>query len=291
MATAMDNRMDIVSCIKQRLPALRPSEQKVAEFILANLSYAAHAPIGELSEKIQVSHASITRLAKALDCTNVRDLKFKLAQSSAVGERFTSDTKVEKKDIPAIYQSIHDALSRNAGMIDEHSIQAACQLVTQARQLLILGVGGGSSIMAQECHNRFFRLEVMSNAYSDPMLMRMATATVDKQDVILCLSLGGVSPDVQHSATIAKEYGAKVIAICPPGPLAELADVHLVIETDESDYIFKPSASRYVMLAAIDILASEVAVLNQRKSREKLRRIKLHLDDHRQNDGRLPLGD
>lgn len=55
--------------------------------------------------------------------------------------------------------------------------------------------------------------------------------------------------------------------------------------------VSQPSASRYVMLAAIDMLASEVAIRNQRKSREKLRRLKLHLDQHRQSSERLPLGD
>ena len=53
----------------------------------------------------------------------------------------------------------------------------------------------------------------------------------------------------------------------------------------------------YSSLAAIDILSSELAIKNQRKSREKLRRLKIQLDDHRGEDGacpnsnRLPLGD
>jgi len=283
--------MDIVSQINERLPHLRLSEQKIAKFILSDMSYAAHAPISVLADKIQVSHASITRLAKALDCENVRDLKLKLAQSVAVGERYTSDKQVARKNIPAIFQSIHDILTLNAGLITDEVIKQASEFITSAKHILIFGVGGGSTVMAQECHHRFFRLDINSHAYSDPMLMRMTAATVDERDVVLCLSLGGVSPDVFNSASIAKEYGAYVIAICPDGELAELADIHLPITTNEVDYIFKPSASRYVMMAAIDILASELAVKNQRKSREKLRRIKVHLDEHRQNNGRLPLGD
>lgn len=291
MTEQLNQRIDIVTCIRQRLNLLTPSEKQIAEFILTDLSFAASAPIAALAEKAKVSHASITRLAKTLDCANVRELKLRLAQSSAIGKRFTHDVTVAKKDIPEIYQSIQDALIRNAGLIDAKIIQQASELISQARQVLIFGVGGGSSTMAQECQNRLFRLDVISNAYSDPMLMRMAAATIDKQDLLLCLSLSGISPDVQQAADIAKEYGATVISICPDGPLSEISQFHLPIETDESDYIFKPSSSRYVMLAAIDILVSEVAVINQRKSREKLRRIKLHLDQHRQSNQRLPLGD
>ena len=283
--------MDIVSAIKERLAHLRPSEQKVAKVILSDINFAANASINELADKAQTSHTSITRLAKALECKNVRDLKLKLAQSAAVGERFTSNKQVEKKDIPAIYQAIHDILALNAGLITDEAIQQASQVITSAGHTLIFGVGGGSTAMAQECHYRLFRLDIRSNAYSDPMLMRMTAATVDNNDVVICLSLSGVSPDVYQSAQIAKEYGAHIVAICPVGPLADLADFHLPIETHEVDYIFKPSASRYVMLAAIDILASELAVKNQRKSREKLRRLKVHLDEHRNVSERLPLGD
>ena len=93
------------------------------------------------------------------------------------------------------------------------------------------------------------------------------------------------------------------MAIFPESDLGKFADFHLPIATQESDYIFKPSASRYVMLAAIDILSSELAMKNQRKSREKLRRLKTHLDSHREQHrnesnevidehiNRLPLGD
>ncbi|MFT4925829.1 MAG: RpiR family carbohydrate utilization transcriptional regulator [Phenylobacterium sp.] len=294
--------MDIVSRIKNRLSHLRPSEQKAANYILSDLSVAAQASINELADRAGVSLAAITRLAKALDCKNVRDLKLRLAQSAAVGERFTSDALVEKKDIPEIYQAIHDILDLNTGLLTDVLIQSASQAICKAGHVLIFGVGGGSTMLAQECHYRLFRLEVKSNAYSDPMLMRMTAATIDKGDVVLCLSLGGVSPDVQQSARIAKDYGAIVVAICPEGELAELADVHLPIATQEADYIFNPSASRYAMLAAIDTLVSEVAVKNQRKSREKLRRLKLHLDQHRdqhrdqhqqpdKTSKRLPLGD
>ncbi len=283
--------MDILARIEQRIAHMPPSEQKVAELIKNDLENTAQMAIHQLADKVGVSHATITRLAKTLDCQNVRDLKLQLAQAAAVGKRFNQSAPLDKKDIPAIYQSIHDILSLNAGLLTDDLVQQASQLITQAGHCLIFGVGGGSTIMAQECHNRLFRLSVKSNAYSDPMLMRMTAATVNIDDVVICLSLSGESPDVNAAASIAKEYGAKVIAICPQSELSNIADVHLPIKTQEVDYIFKPSASRYVMMAAIDILASEVAVKNQRKSREKLRRLKLQLDEHRSGDDRSPLGD
>ena len=157
----------------------------MARFIVNDLNFAANAPINELADKAGVSHASITRLARALGCTNVRELKLRLAQSAAIGERFINETPVEQKDIPAVYSAIVEILQLNAGLITEQMISTAAGLMINAPRVVIFGVGGGSSIMAQEVHNRLFRLCVQSNAYSDPLLMRMTAASVDKGDVAL----------------------------------------------------------------------------------------------------------
>ena len=290
--------MDIISKIKEGLGHFSPAEDRVARLILAELNFAASASINELADKAEVSHASITRLAKSLGCDNVRDLKFRLTQSAAIGERFTNLEIVEKKQLSHVYTSIQEILELNAGLIDEAIVEQASSVVCNARHCLIFGVGGGSSMLAQECQNRLFRLDVLANAHNDPMMMRMAASTVNKDDVVICLSLSGVSPDVMDAAKIAKEYGAHIITVCPDSELSQFADFHLPIKTQESDYIFKPSAARYVMMAALDILSSEVAMRNQRRSKEKLRRLKIQLDLHRNKnsdmppaDKRFPLGD
>ena len=283
--------MDIISKLKNQTEHLRPSEKKVANIILADLNFAANASIGDLAEKANVSHASITRLAKAIGCTNVRDFKVQIAKSLAIAERFTSNEPVRKKEIPEIYNSIIRSLEHNAGLIDEATITRAVNIIAKTKHALIYGVGGGSTIMSKEFHNRIFRLGVYSNAYSDPMLMRMTASNISKGDCVICLSLGGYSPDVEAAALIAKEYDAVIISICPEGSLSKISDIHIPIEIKETEYIFKPSTSRYVMMAVIDIIASELAVKNQKKSRDKLRRLKHHLDKHRPGPDRLPLGD
>ena len=223
--------MDIISKIKEGLGLFSPAEEKVARLILAQLSFAAAASINELADKAGVSHATITRLAKSLGCDNVRDLKFQLTQSAAIGERFTNQELVEKEGISHVYTAIQEILTLNAGLIAEQVVEQAAKLICETRHCLIFGVGGGSSMMAQECQNRLFRLDVLSNAYSDPMMMRMVASTVNKQDVVICLSLSGVSPDVLDAARIAKEYGALVVAICPD------SNMELQMEPTESELL------------------------------------------------------
>ena len=64
----MAQAFDIISRITERSGQLRLAEQKVAESILGDLSFAASASIGDLASKAGVSLASVTRFAKAMGC-------------------------------------------------------------------------------------------------------------------------------------------------------------------------------------------------------------------------------
>lgn len=291
--TQLTYKIDVVSRITENFSQFRQAEQKVAQIILDDLLFAANASITELADKANVSKATITRLAKALGCRNVRDLKIQIAQTASVGERFIHEINVEPSGISGVYEAIHTALQHNSNLISQSILDRCVALLSEAKQVLIFGVGGFSSLMAEESQHRLFRLGVPANAYSDPMLMRMtAAASVGTNDAVICFSLSGYSPDVHEAAEIARQYGATIIVISPDKtPLSKIADLHLPIKIQESDYIFKPSASRFVMLAAIDVLMTELAVKNKRKSRDKLRRIKQTLDQHRQGTDRLPIGD
>ncbi|WP_233050944.1 MurR/RpiR family transcriptional regulator [Motilimonas cestriensis] len=288
----MNYEIDIVTIIGEHFGQLRDAEKKVAQFILADLTFAANASISELAKGAQVSEASITRFAKAVHCRNVRDLKLKIAQSLALGQRFISDLNVEPTGISGIYDGIKAALDLNSQLITQELIDSATSLLSRARQIFIFGVGGGSTMLAQELQYRLFRLGYAATAYSDPMLMRMASATMDSSDAVVCLSIGGFSPDVLAAANIAKQLQVKVIGITKADtPLAEAIDVLLPIQSHETDFIFKPTASRFVMMAAMDVLVTELALKHKRKSRDKLRKMKQVLEQHRGGVDRQPLGD
>ncbi|CAI2507751.1 Als operon repressor [Serratia liquefaciens] len=283
--------IDIISRITERFIELSSTEKRIAQFILDDADAVTALPIAELARQAKVSQASITRFAKMLGCRDVRDLKVKLAQSLAVGQRFIHE-EPDLEGIQGIYETIINVLTINRRTIDEPALAKAVEWLSDARQILAIGMGGGSTICAAEVQHRLFRLGLPVTAQSDGLLVRMMAAAVARQDVVVALSLGGYTQEVVESAAIARQYGAKVVAITPAGtPLAAQADVLLALVVRENDYIYKPSTSRYAMLAMVDVLATALAMANKRQSRDRLRRIKLALDSHRGGEDRQPLGD
>nr|WP_308531227.1 MurR/RpiR family transcriptional regulator [uncultured Serratia sp.] len=283
--------IDIISRITELFIELSSAEKRIAQFILDEADAVTALPIAELARQANVSQASITRFAKTLGCRDVRDLKVKLAQSLAVGQRFIHE-EPDLEGIQGIYETIINVLTINRRTIDEPALAKAVEWLSDARQILAIGMGGGSTICAAEVQHLLFRLGLPVTAQSDGLLVRMMAAAVARQDVVVALSLGGYTQEVVESAAIARQYGAKVVAITPAGtPLAAQADVLLALVVRENDYIYKPSTSRYAMLAMVDVLATALAMANKRQSRDRLRRIKLALDSHRGGEDRQPLGD
>ncbi|EOD80852.1 Transcriptional regulator, RpiR family [Grimontia indica] len=287
----MTMEVDILSQISQRFDALRDAEKKVAKCVMDNLAGAASASITELAEEAQVSEATITRFAKAVGCKNVRDLKMKLAQSLAVGQRFIIDP-VEQTGIQGVYESVKQSMDANRKLLDEKDIEKAVNWLHGARQIISVGMGGGSTMISQELQHRLFRLGYAITAYHDGLLTRMVAATADSSDVMVIMSTTGHTPGILDAAQLAKKYDLKVIAITQAdSPLAEIGDLVLPITTQETDFIYKPSASRYAMLALVDVISMQLAVTHKRRSRDKLRRLKLALDSYRGGGDRQPLGD
>ena len=171
-------------------------------------------------------------------------------------------------------------------------MQELADVLCQARRIHVFGIGGCSTVFSQEMQNRLMRFGLPITACSDAVVMKMTAAILGPQDLVLALSVSGITPEVISAVEIARTYGARVGAITRAGtPLAGLSDWLLPISIEETDFVFKPSASRYAMMLAIDVLATTTALNGAGDNHEHLRRIKLALDRYRGGDSRLPLGD
>ena len=289
---------DIISVIKQTAPTLRPSERRVAEAILADVDFALHSANGELARRAGVSEPTVTRFSRAVGCVGVRELKVKLAQSLVVGRIYLEEPPdpANKVGKPTVWQMILDDIHRSINTAERQLVvpdfERAAEAIASCGKLITLGVGGGSTTVANEAKHRFFRLGVAVSNYSDGQLMRMVAATLDKKDVVLAISTTGRPKEIIDAVTIAREYGATIIAVTKPNsPLAAAADISLGLYVPETPNALKPTASRYAFLAAIDLLAALTAYRSARETQERMRRIKYALGNFGDGEAEGPLGD
>jgi DNA-binding MurR/RpiR family transcriptional regulator len=275
---------DIISVVRQIGPTLSPSEQRVATTVLADVDYAVHASNGNLARRAGVSEPTVTRFSRSVGCRGVRELKVRLAQATAVGRIYLELPPHVGTDLarPALWHSVFKEIRRAITEVEQRlrkdDVEKAAKAIANCSRLAAFGTGGGSTMAATEVEHRFFRLGVAVSHSSDPKLMRMMAATLGRNDVVVAISTTGNSTEVIEAASVAKHYGALIVAVTKPGSwLADIADIALGVHVAEAPDALKPTASRYALLAVIDLLAASTAYCKPREAQARMRRIKFEL--------------
>lgn len=286
--------MDILYQIRARQDSLSAGESRIARLILSDVAFAASASLDELASRAEVSSATLSRFARSIGCRDLRDLRLQLAQASGVGSRFLNPEQAPEQSafFTQIVGDIESTLRQHLAGFDESRFAAAVDLLSKARMIHAFGMGGCSSLCSEELQTRLVRLGYPIAASRDPVMMRLIAATLGPEHSLIACSLSGRTPELLDAVKLASSYGTKILAITlPDSPLGQIADVVLPLQIAETNFIYKPTAARYGMLLTIDVLATELALLAPEENQERLRRIKLALDDYRGGEDGLPLGD
>jgi DNA-binding MurR/RpiR family transcriptional regulator len=293
--------VDIVGRLKARQAEGGSAEARLVAAILADPAFAASAPIADIAARAGVSEPTITRLARALGFSGMRDMRFHLAQALAIGGAYlrTPPAEDDAPDAPprptpvaAVVSGAHRALDLMMLGLGECDVAALGARLAGARRILVCGTGGSSSMAAEEMQTRLFRLGLQANAQIDPQLQRMNASVLQAGDVIVAFSISGKVRSVRDATAIAQQYRARALGVTVAGtPLAGAVDDLLPLSLQEDRNLYKPSSARFALLAAVDILALATAEAIGPAVVEPLRRVRQSLASQDIRDPNHPIGD
>ncbi|HZY68422.1 MAG TPA: MurR/RpiR family transcriptional regulator, partial [Devosia sp.] len=228
---------DILSIIKDYYGELRPAERQVADVVLADVTFAVDASNAEIAKRADVSEPTVTRFCRSIGCDGVRDFKLKLAQSVVVGRLYLApgEPMAPTTDGSPLWSVVlgeaRKAITAAERSVNPSDILKAADLVAGAKQVVIFGLGGSSTALAQETQNRFFRYGVTAISHSDPYVLKMTAATLKPNDLVIAISGTGRTREVIEVVELAKHYRAKTIGItAPDSDLAAICDVKLTVD-------------------------------------------------------------
>ncbi|GLP86983.1 MurR/RpiR family transcriptional regulator [Tritonibacter mobilis] len=289
--------VDLISNLRQLNGTFAAREQKVADFVSAHLEEISGMTIAELAGAVGVSTPTVVRFCRSMGCDGFREFKLRLAQNLAVSLQYLAPSHRDVSEggagaVDQVLGALYATVNVMRQQIVPERMDAAVQALTEAGQIVVAGVGGGSTMVAQEAANRMFRLGIPAVAVSDSYLLQMRAATLGTNDVLLLVSTSGAADEVVSAAGIAGGYGATVVAITRPGSrLAQEATIAIEADLPEDPDILKPTASRYAHLVIVDALAMSVAQARSEATTENLRRIRASLTAYHGRTGPQPLGD
>lgn len=184
---------------------LTPVEKNIADYFLKTKNitdFSAKAIAGSL----YISEASLTRFAKKCGYKGFREFIYnlKISNNASAG----NVNEITQK-VTSTYKHI---LDKNLQLINETQMETLAFSITKSKRILIYGMGI-SGIVAQEFKLRLMRLGILVDAVTDAHLMKVSSALVDENHLIIALSISGKTKELLNGIKIAKEHGAYVVLL------------------------------------------------------------------------------
>ena len=261
---AVNTDVNVLAQLQNALPSLGRSDTKIARVVLDNPDEATRKSIAHLAHQAGVSEPSVNRFCKRLGATGYPDFKIWLARSLASGVKYMSQVVDPSDDVTTYPLKLVDN-SINALMLARESlphdaIAEAVNLLSGARRIFFFGLGTSAAV-AQDAQHKFFRVGTPVATYTDPLMLKMLSASAEAGDIFVLISHTGRTQEIVAAAQTAKAAGATVVGITAKGsPLARASDCLLAPNVPENTDDYLPMVSRIVHLVLIDILVTGVTL-------------------------------
>jgi len=268
---------NIIRRITDNHPALRKSEAKVADFVLAHANDVINMRIVDLAAQSEVSDPTVIRFCRALGFDGFQSFKLQLAQQIGMGSVYTQFAVDDSDTVNDLCNKVFDTtvgtLRTVRDELDPDILEQAINTISNARRVEFYGFGASGPVAADAQH-KFFRLQLSTTALMDPHIQHMSAISLGKEDVVVAISQSGQTRALLQSVNLAKEAGATVIGLAPQNtPLSEICSIPIHVTMEEDMQAFTPISSRIAHLVVIDVLATGVARHRKPFLKEHLKRL------------------
>lgn len=275
---AVERRVDgCLIRIRGLFPTLRPSEQKVAQYILDNPSEVITLPVTDLARKSGVSDATVVKFCQRLGYSGYQHLKITLAAELASFPTPIYGEIVPGDELPVVKAKIFNmnkkSLDDTMRMVDDRELERAVEALLQAPRIHLYGVGA-SGLVALDAEHKLLRIGLDCHAFPDPHTAMSMASVLQRGDVAIGLSHSGATRDTVESLETARGVGATTICITNvmASPISKVADIKLYTSVEESDYRSGAMGSRIAQLSIIDVLFVGVAQRRFEETMEHLQK-------------------
>lgn len=260
------NKPDIATIIDLHFEELTELEQEIARYFLQAETIQDDLFSQQVTQKLHISQAALTRFAKKCGFTGYREFVFQYQHQASKADTHSHKHSPLTKRVLRSYSIMRE---QTHDLIDEEQLERVAQLIDDAERVYFFGTGS-SGLIAREMKLRFMRLGVVCEALTDQDGFAWTTSIMDENCLVLGFSLSGTTQSVLDSLLDAKEMGAKTILFTssPNKNGQAYTETVLVASHSQSSYIQRISA-QLPMLILIDLIYAYFLEIN-RESKEKI---------------------
>ncbi|WP_230964280.1 MurR/RpiR family transcriptional regulator [Lacticaseibacillus paracasei] len=248
------------SRISQIYPTLGEASQHVADYFRHNYASVAGYSLRDLSKKIGVSTATISRFGRQLGFSSFDQLKLALLKeidATTQGDVDTNDNSLSsaRKTINANISALEGTLS----FLTQEQIDHSVDLLLNADKVAIFGLGS-SNVLAQAAYHTFLRLPLNLVVDADYHMQLMDANKLTNHDVAIVISHTGNDTDILALVDLLAAHYVPTIAVTSyaTSPLAKRVKNAFFSISEDTRYRSDALISMTSQLAIFDVLFTEL---------------------------------
>ncbi len=250
--------------IRMQIPNLTPLEAQVLDTMTGRTDFAETTGLKEVAVSARVSEAMIVKIVKKLGFSGFREFRRALTDynssetANLYSEISPDDTSTEI--IAKVFGTAKQALEETLAILDISAFDRAASILHGARHRDFYGIGGSAQI-ARDAAHKFLRIGLRAQVHDDAHMMLMSASVLGPDDCVLAFSHSGTTNAVLEPLAIARDKGARTIAISNyvDSPISSLVDVVLCSTAQGSPLLGENAAARIAQLSILDALFVVIA--------------------------------
>lgn len=267
-----------------------PGERTIADYLLEHPEMLKQCSSQEIASQLNISQSSIVKFAKKLNFKGFTDLKMALIeewgqlnkQKSMADQHLHSSISVH--DSPAVIAEKlclekQQALRDSTDNLDFAQLENAISLIKSARRIQITGIGG-AALVAKDLAYKLMKIGYPVMNEMDGHVQITVAQSLGPGDVQVVISYSGSLKEILLAAQVAKNNGAKIIAVTSlqESPLRKMADYTLDTLADETRWRSSSISARTAQNTITDLLFVCLLQEDNERSQQYINRSKEMID-------------
>ncbi|MFC7062166.1 MurR/RpiR family transcriptional regulator [Halobacillus seohaensis] len=269
----------VMNRIRSSYNLLSDKEKLIADYILENKENIIHSTINQVADNLMVADATVFRFCKRLGFKGYQAMKIALASETVTAindiHETINETDTDLEITEKVFQANIRALESTREIQSEETLAEATRFLLEAERVFFYG-SGGSGIVALDAQHKFIRTGMSVHAYTDTHLQLMSASQLTENDLAVVISHTGSNKDTLDVVEVAKENGARTLAVTnfAKSPLTKLVDLSLYTVAQETEFRSEALASRIAGLTIMDSLLVNFSKSTKGKSQQSTQRMR-----------------
>lgn len=234
------------------------SEQKVARFMIDYPREVIQMNAEEISDRTQVSPATVVRLAKKICKSGLPGLKIQVASEIKVDDSLYTEVN-PSDDLDVMKHKLEFRISHAIGQTNQillkDDVKKATDVVEQADDIYVFGMGA-SNLVAEDFQQKFIRIGKSVIQTLDTHLMAVGLAKPNS--VLIVVSDSGETKESCHITRVASSLNIPIIAITHArnSTIAKNSTVALIYDDGGESGVLRTAATTSLLaqLYVVDLL-------------------------------------